>query len=107
MVGYLFGDALVRISYFIYKKDAFGRGDVKLIAMLGAWLGWKPLIVAVFSSFLFGSVIGLTLMGFQKIRWGEHAEIPFGPSLVGGGLLAIFTGPRLWEWYVGLTIGTY
>lgn len=105
--GYLFGDVLARISQAIYRKEAFGRGDVKLIAMLGAWLGWKPLIVAVFSSFLLGSLIGLTLLGLQKVHWGQHAEIPFGPALVSGGLLAIFTGPRLWDWYVGLTVGKY
>lgn len=107
VAGYLFGDILARVSQFIYKKEAFGRGDVKLIAMLGAWLGWKPLVVAVFSSFLLGSVVGLALMGLQRVSWGQHAEIPFGPALVGGGLLAIFTGPHLWDWYVGITIGNY
>ncbi len=76
---------------------AMGFGDVKLAAVLGALLGWQNLLVALFLAFLLGAVLGVIgrLLGGGRV-------IPFGPYLALGGLLALFVGPSVIAWYLGL-----
>ena len=75
---------------------AMGFGDVKLAAVLGAVLGWENLLVALFLSFIFGAAGGLTVR-----LLGGSRQVPFGPYLVLGGLVALFYGGVLIEWYLG------
>jgi len=75
---------------FVFKKESMGGGDVKLLAMVGAVLGWRLTLVAFFVAPFFGSVVGITL----KIRQGTDV-IPYGPFLSLGSVIALFWGERI------------
>ena len=77
-----------------------GLGDVKMLALMGAFLGWKGVLVALFFGTLTGAVAGLALM-----RWGTldmRSKLPFGTFLALGGLIALFFGQPLADYYAGL-----
>jgi leader peptidase (prepilin peptidase)/N-methyltransferase len=75
-----------------------GYGDFKLLAALGAWLGWTMLPLIVLLSSVVGAVIGLTLIAFK----GRDHELPmpFGPFLAIAGAIALFFGPSLVKLYL-------
>jgi len=78
-----------------------GGGDVKLLAMIGAWMGWKALPLIILISALTGAVIGgLSLV---VTRQGMRSRIPFGPFLALGALLFLFFGNEiaLWSYRIG------
>lgn len=75
--GILYGIAL--LYYVLRKQDGMGGGDIKLLAMIGAFLGWQSLPFVIFASSISGSIIGLLAMGIQKK--GGATRIPFGPFL--------------------------
>jgi len=84
--GILYGVAML---YFLWRKqDGMGGGDIKLLAMLGAFLGWQSLPFIVFMSSLTGSIVGLLAMSVQ--RKGGQTRIPFGPFLSLAGLCYMF-----------------
>ncbi|MFZ4856207.1 MAG: prepilin peptidase [Desulfuromonadaceae bacterium] len=98
------GGTLLLVAYTYHRltgKDGMGGGDIKLLAMMGAFLGWKAVPFIIFASSLAGSLIGISLMLFQK-KDGKLA-IPFGPYLAFGALLYIFYGKPLIRWYLGLS----
>ncbi len=83
--------------YWLFKlatgKEGMGYGDFKLLAALGAWLGWKMLLPIVLLSSLAGALIGI---GLILVAGRDRAKpIPFGPYLVLGGVIALFLGDRL------------
>ncbi len=82
----------------IFKKEAMGGGDVKLMAMIGAFLGWQMTLLAVF----FGSLIGAVVGTIVKLVTGKD-YIPFGPFLSVGALITVFFGQQLLFWYWNLT----
>ncbi len=87
------GGALYLISFgyrLFTKRDGMGMGDVKLLTMLGAFLGWKSLIFILFTSSFLGSLIGLTMVWIKKTDM-KYA-IPYGPFLSLGGIAYIFWG---------------
>ena len=88
------------ISRQSFKREAMGFGDVKFIACIGAFLGWK----SVFFTVMAGSVIGALIAGISILlrRREFSAKIPFGPYLSLGALLWMFHGPELVDWYLGL-----
>lgn len=93
--------ALVFYAYlWLTGREGMGGGDAKLLAMLGAFLGWKAVPFIIFISSLVGSIVGLSLMALQ--RKGRHLAIPFGPYLAMGAVLYIFYGPQLINWYLRL-----
>ena len=95
---------LVAWAYHLFTgKEGMGGGDIKLLAMLGAFFGWKAIPLIIFISSLTGSVIGITLM-LTKKQDGKLA-IPFGPFLVIGTLVHIFFGRQLVDWYLNLVAG--
>lgn len=97
------GGSLLLIAYgyeLLTKKEGMGGGDVKLLAMMGAFLGWKAIIFIIFTSSLIGSVVGVTLMLVKK-KDGSLA-IPFGPFLAGGAILYVFYGRRIIHWYLSM-----
>ncbi len=76
-------------------KEGMGYGDFKLLAAIGAWLGWTVLPVVILLSSLVGAVIGITLIVFFK--HGREVPIPFGPYLGAAGIIALFWGRPLTE----------
>ncbi|NJD89955.1 MAG: prepilin peptidase, partial [Geobacter sp.] len=75
-------------------------GDIKLLAMMGAFLGWRAILFIIFAASLVGSVIGITAMMIQK-KDGKFA-IPFGPFLAFGAVLYIFYGRQIIQWYLSI-----
>ncbi len=98
------GGSLLLVAYgyqLLTGKEGMGGGDIKLLAMMGAFLGWRSIPFIIFVSSLAGSLIGISLMLIQKKD--SKLAIPFGPYLALGALLYVFYGPRLIRWY--LTLG--
>lgn len=85
----------------IRKIDGMGNGDFKLLAALGAWLGWKMLPLIVLLSALVGSVVGIALIVFAK--HDRKNAIPFGPYLAGAGMIALLFGKPILQSYLGLS----
>jgi len=98
--GYLFFWLVAEAGYRMLKQEAMGGGDLKLIAMVGAFLGWRSVILTIFLGSLSGAVVGLSFMALKG--WGRRTPIPFGPFLALGAVLALFLGTTIWDWYVGL-----
>ena len=73
-------------------KDGMGYGDFKLFAALGAWFGWQALVPLILLSSIVGAVVGIGMKFASHLREGGY--IPFGPFLVGAGLIALFAGPQ-------------
>ena len=97
------GGSLLLVAYgyqWLTGKDGMGGGDIKLLAMMGAFLGWKSVLFIVFASSLIGSVVGVTIMLVQKKD--SKLAIPFGPYLAFGAVLYIFYGRQLIQWYLNI-----
>jgi leader peptidase (prepilin peptidase)/N-methyltransferase len=82
------------------SREAMGRGDLKFLAAIGAFLGWRAVLFSVFAGSLFGSLVGLATLLVGRRVWS--AKIPFGPYLAFGGLLWMFFGESLLSWYMRL-----
>jgi leader peptidase (prepilin peptidase)/N-methyltransferase len=82
-------------------REGMGGGDIKLLAMIGAFLGWRAVPVTLLIGSLSGTVVGLSLILFQ--RQDSRTPIPFGPFLALGAACALFYGDALIAWYLNLT----
>jgi leader peptidase (prepilin peptidase) / N-methyltransferase len=92
---------LVAIAFEkITGKEGMGMGDVKMLGMIGAWMGWRSLLFIILLSSLAGSLIGGAMLVLS--RQGARARIPFGPFLALGTLLYLFFGSELTQWYFRL-----
>lgn len=100
VVGYLALWSVYWLFKFVTGKEGMGYGDFKLLAALGAWLGWQMLPLIIILSSLVGTVVGVALIILA--RHGRDVPIPFGPYLAGGGLIALFWGQTLTESYLQL-----
>src|SRR4029077_17612040 len=78
-------------------EEGMGLGDVKMLGMIGAFLGWKGVVVALFSASLLGALVGIALLG--RSRAGLKTKLPFGAFLSVGGLFALFAGTPLVDLY--------
>ena len=88
-----------RASEYVFPREAMGFGDVKFIACIGAFLGWKAVFFTVASASMIGSIVGLGALALgPKAR---SAKLPFGPYLALGALLWVFAGPAMVGWYLG------
>jgi leader peptidase (prepilin peptidase)/N-methyltransferase len=85
---------------FATGKEGMGYGDFKLLAAIGAWLGWKMLPLTILASSLVGAVVGIGLIVFAK--HAREKPIPFGPYLAVAGLIALFWGERINRHYLDL-----
>jgi leader peptidase (prepilin peptidase) / N-methyltransferase len=92
--------ALAWASPYLFGREGMGGGDIKLLAMIGAFLGWKPALLTIMIGSLAGSLIGVSLIALRFMKRDEY--IPFGPFLVFGALLSMFFAEPLVEWYQGL-----
>lgn len=104
VMGAVFGYLALWGVYWLFKlttgKEGMGYGDFKLLAALGAWLGWQMLPLIILSSSLVGALVGITLI--VAVKHGRDIPIPFGPYLAGGGLIALFWGQTLTQGYLQL-----
>jgi len=78
-------------------REGMGMGDVKMLAMIGAWMGWRALLFIILLSSLAGSLIGGTLLLLS--RQGVRTRIPFGPFLALGTLIYLFFGHEIVSWF--------
>ncbi|MBI3284071.1 MAG: prepilin peptidase [Burkholderiales bacterium] len=92
--------------YWLFKlltgKEGMGYGDFKLLAALGAWMGWGMLPVIILLSSVVGALVGIAMIVFA--RMGKNTPIPFGPYLAAAGLIALVWGKQLTELYLGLLL---
>jgi leader peptidase (prepilin peptidase)/N-methyltransferase len=89
----------VAIGYqFLRRREGLGGGDIKLLAMIGSFLGMQGVIFTLFASSLVGALVGLLVMARDKS--GGGTMIPYGPFLSLGAMGYVFWGPMLVEWYL-------
>jgi len=81
----------------VIPREAMGRGDLKFLAAIGAFLGWRAVLFSLFAGSLLGSVIGLVTLVVGKPVWS--AKLPFGPYLAFGALIWMFFGEIVLQWY--------
>ena len=85
------------VGSMIFKKEAMGGGDVKLAAMIGAFLGWRYTIISLFLGFFLGALAGIFLV-LSKIKSKEDM-VPFGPFIALGSLITLLWGEKIIAWY--------
>jgi leader peptidase (prepilin peptidase)/N-methyltransferase len=95
--GYLALWSVYKLFKLITGKEGMGYGDFKLLAAIGAWLGWQLLPVVILLSAVVGSIVGLALIAFGGRS--SQTAIPFGPYLAAAGLIAMLWGDRLIQLY--------
>ena len=87
-------------SEITYRREAMGLGDVKFLAMFGAFIGWKGVLFALFAASIIGTSVNLP--GKILGKGNDFTRIPFGPYLAVGALFWLFCGADLLEWYFNL-----
>jgi leader peptidase (prepilin peptidase)/N-methyltransferase len=103
VIGAAIGYLALWLVYWAFRlvtgKEGMGYGDFKLLAALGAWLGWTMLPLIVLLSSVLGALVGVMLIVLK----GHHRDkpIPFGPFLAVAGLVALLYGPELMMWWTG------
>jgi len=85
---------------WLFKREGMGGGDVKLLAMIGAFLGWEAVILTILLSSLVGSITGIVIMALKGKDF-KYA-IPFGPFLSLGAVIALFGQSEIVSWYLQL-----
>jgi leader peptidase (prepilin peptidase)/N-methyltransferase len=102
LIGTLAGTGFLYLVLFygstFYGQDAMGEGDLNLIALVGAFLGWRAVVITILVGCLSGSAVGIALILFRRL--GRRQHIPFGPFLSLGALVALFWGEQLMNWYL-------
>ncbi|RTL49019.1 MAG: prepilin peptidase [Rhodocyclaceae bacterium] len=103
VVGAMAGYLSLWSVYWLFKlatgKEGMGYGDFKLLAAIGAWLGWQMLPLTILLSSFVGAIVGIALMVLA--RHGRNVPIPFGPYLAAAGIIALFWGKPLTQLYLG------
>ena len=106
LIGIGIGAGSLLLVATIYRlvtgKDGMGMGDVKLLAMMGALLGWQGVVFTIFFSSVIGTAVGLILM--MRSGGSLKTKLPFGPFLALGAVAYIFYGPEIIDAYLGLTV---
>jgi leader peptidase (prepilin peptidase)/N-methyltransferase len=88
LTGAVLVAALAFLGKLVWKKDAMGGGDLKLLAMIGAFLGWKSVFITMFFASVLGTIISVVLILLKKKKMDDY--VPFGPYLGLGALIALF-----------------
>lgn len=104
VIGAVAGYLVLWSVYWLFKlatgKEGMGYGDFKLLAAIGAWLGWQVLPLTILLSSVVGALVGITLI--VVARHGRNVPIPFGPYLAAAGIIALFWGKPMTQTYLGL-----
>lgn len=100
MAGYLSLWLVFHLFRLVTGREGMGYGDFKLLAAIGAWLGWQMLPLTILLSSVVGAAVGIALIVFA--RHGRNTPIPFGPYLAAAGVLALFFGDVLNARYLQL-----
>lgn len=102
IIGALAGYLSLWSVYIVFKlvsgKEGMGHGDFKLLALLGAWLGWQALPLIIILSAVVGAVVGVTMVALNRHQSGH--PIPFGPYLAGAGWIALLWGKDITDAYL-------
>ncbi len=97
VAGYLSLWSVYQLFKLATGKEGMGHGDFKLLAALGAWLGWPMLVPIILAASVIGAVVGIGMKLSGQLREGRY--VPFGPFLAGAGLSVMLVGaPRVLEW---------
>lgn len=106
VTGFLAGGGILFLVAWSYErltgKEGMGGGDIKLLAMMGTLMGWKGVIFTIFVSSATGTLVGVPLMLLNRAD-GKLA-LPYGPFLAAGGVVYLFFGPELIDWYFGILV---
>ncbi|HEX5068900.1 MAG TPA: A24 family peptidase, partial [Vicinamibacterales bacterium] len=104
LIGAAIGAAIPWLIRYIWFRvtgvEAMGLGDVKMLAMIGAFLGWQQVWVVLFFASLTGALLGITMLAIQKRSLASR--LPFGTFLAVAAYAASIVGPPIVSWYVGL-----
>jgi leader peptidase (prepilin peptidase)/N-methyltransferase len=104
VIGAMAGYLSLWSVYWLFKlttgKEGMGYGDFKLLAAIGAWLGWQVLPLTILLSSLVGAIVGIGMIVLAK--HGRNVPIPFGPYLAVAGIVALFWGKPLTQAYIGI-----
>jgi len=100
MAGYMSLWSVFILFKLVTGKEGMGHGDFKLLAMLGAWLGWKPLFVVILTSSVVGAIVGIGMILLKMTERGT--QIPFGPYLAAAGWITLLWGSELMQFYFSL-----
>jgi leader peptidase (prepilin peptidase)/N-methyltransferase len=98
IIGYLFLWIIFWVFKLVTHKEGMGYGDFKLLAMLGAWLGWQALPSIILLASICGAIVGITLILLKK--HARSAPLPFGPFLAMAGWIALLWGDKLSSFYL-------
>ncbi|MDO8909668.1 MAG: A24 family peptidase [Pseudohongiella sp.] len=103
VIGYMSLWTVYQVFKLLTGREGMGYGDFKLLAAIGAWLGWQQLLSVIILSSLTGAIIGITL----ALVAGRDKNIPmsFGPYLATAGFIALIWGDNISRWYVGIALG--
>lgn len=104
ILGLLLGGGILLIiglvSLLVLKKEGMGGGDIKLMGMIGTFIGWKLTLLSLLFSIYLGGIASIFLLLFNKKQIGQ--TIPFGPFIACGTIVAIIWGIPILQWYLGL-----
>ena len=104
LIGILAGGGslfLVAWGYqLITQREGMGGGDIKLLAMIGAFMGWQGVLFTIFVASLTGTLAGMALI--CRRRGDMKLAVPFGPFLAVGAIAYLFSGAELWAWYIAV-----
>ncbi len=98
LAGYLSLWSIYHLFRLLTGKEGMGYGDFKLLAALGAWLGWQMLPLIILLSAFVGAIVGVALIAFK--RQDRNVPIPFGPYLAAAGWIAMLYGPQIMDTYL-------
>jgi len=87
----------------LFKREAMGLGDVKLIAMIGAFVGWQGVFLSIFLASLLGTVGGVITIAISK-KARKDRLIPFGPFLMAAGVIVFYFGQKIIDWYSAVVL---
>ena len=103
VIGVLLGGGVlyaIAAGYYLWRREeGLGMGDVKMLAMIGAFLGWQAVLLTLVLASLSGAVIGVAMMALQ--RGTMKYALPFGTFLALGALVAMLAGEPIVDWYLG------